>query len=176
MGKIEHIFIAPEKAAQVQALPEVAAIAERGLQGDRYSNDRNRKNAGQQVTLIQAEAIEAFVAETGLALAPHEPRRNLVTRGIDLNALVGQRFRVGECELEGFELCEPCATWGRNTHMEVVRFFVHRGGLNARIVKSGTISVGASIAAAFIIKAPSNEVAEYDVLSESGSDRRIPRG
>ena len=147
MGRIEHIFIAPEKAAQVQALPAVVAIAERGLKGDRYSNELNRKNAGQQVTLIEAEAIERFVAETGLAMAPHEPRRNLVTRGIDLNALVGKRLKVGECELEGIELCEPCATWGRNTHMEVVRYFVHRGGLNARIVKGGTISVGCSIAA-----------------------------
>jgi MOSC domain-containing protein YiiM len=146
MGRIEHIFIAPEKRAQVQSLPAVEAIAERGLQGDRYSNDLNRKNAGQQVTLIEAEAIEQFVAETGLAMAPHEPRRNLVTRGIDLNALVGKRLKVGECELEGIELCEPCATWGRNTHMEVVRYFVHRGGLNARIVKGGTISVGSSIA------------------------------
>ena len=146
MARIEHIFIAPEKGAQVQALPTVEAIAECGLKGDRYSNDLNRKNAGQQVTLIEAEAIEKFVADTGLAMAPHEPRRNLVTRGIDLNALLGQRFTVGECELEGIELCEPCATWGRNTHMEVVRFFVHRGGLNARIVKGGTISVGSSIA------------------------------
>lgn len=147
MSIIEHIFIAPEKGAQVQALPAVVAIAERGLKGDRYSNDLNRKNAGQQVTLIEAEAIEGFVAETGLAMAPHEPRRNLVTRGIDLNALVGKRFKIGECEFEGIELCEPCATWGRNTHLEVVRFFVHRGGLNARIVKGGTISVGSSIAA-----------------------------
>ncbi|MGK2926911.1 MAG: MOSC domain-containing protein [Lysobacterales bacterium] len=147
VGKIEHIFIAPEKGAQVRPLPAVEAIAECGLKGDRYSRDLNRKNVGQQVTLIEAEAIEKFVAETGLAMAPHEPRRNLVTRGIDLNALLGKRFKVGECEFEGFELCEPCATWGRNTHMEVVRFFVHRGGLNARIVKGGTISVGCSITA-----------------------------
>jgi MOSC domain-containing protein YiiM len=62
------------------------------------------------------------------------PRRNLVTRGVDLNALVGKRFYVGECELAGIELCEPCAIWAKNIHKEVVRFFVHRGGLNARIV------------------------------------------
>lgn len=146
MGRIEHIFIAPEKGAQVRAVPAVEAIAECGLKGDRYSDNCNRRSEGQQVTLIEAEAIEKFVAETGLAMAVHEPRRNLVTRGIDLNALVGRRFNVGECELEGLELCEPCATWAKNTHMEVVRFFVHRGGLNARIVKGGTISVGCSIA------------------------------
>ncbi|HUF73875.1 MAG TPA: hypothetical protein VMR74_13355 [Gammaproteobacteria bacterium] len=96
MGRIEHIFIAPEKGAQVQAVPAVEAICECGLKSDRYSNDHDRKDVGQQVTLIEAEAIEKFVAETGLAMAMHEPRRNLVTRGIDLNSLLGKRFDVGE--------------------------------------------------------------------------------
>lgn len=105
------------------------------------------QGAGKQVTLIEAEHIERFVAETGLAMEPHEPRRNLVTRGIDLNALVGRRFLVGECELEGIELCEPCGKWARNTHREVVRFFVHKGGLNARIVKGGDIAIGSAVAA-----------------------------
>lgn len=146
MGRIEHIFIAPEKAAQVESVAVVEAITECGLQGDRYSKMKSRKDAGQQATLIEAEQIERFTAETGLVMAPHEPRRNLVTRRIDLNSLVGKRFFVGECELEGIELCEPCATWAKNTHKEVVRFFVHRGGLNARIVKGGVISVGSSIA------------------------------
>jgi MOSC domain-containing protein YiiM len=147
MGRIEYIFIAPEKGAQVETLSTVEAITECGLNGDRYVNDRNRKDAGQQVTLIEVEPIEQFVAQTGLAMGPHEPRRNLVTRGVDLNALVGKRFRVGECEFEGIELCEPCGIWARNTHREVVRFFVHRGGLNARIVKGGAISVGMSVVA-----------------------------
>jgi MOSC domain-containing protein YiiM len=147
VGSIEYIFVAPETGAPVEAVSTVEAIAERGLKGDRYEDDRNRKDAGQQITLIEAEPIEQFVAETGLAMGPHEPRRNLVTRGIDLNGLVGKRFRVGECELEGIELCEPCGTWARNTHREVVRFFVHRGGLNARIVKGGAISIGAPIVA-----------------------------
>lgn len=146
MGTIEHIFIAPLKADPAQGLTTVEAIADRGLQGDRYADAKNRKDSGQQVTLIEAEQIERFVDETGLALAPHEPRRNLVTRGVDLNALVGKRFFIGDCELEGIELCEPCARWARSTHWEVVRFFVHRGGLNARVVKGGTIAVGSTIA------------------------------
>lgn len=146
MGRIEYIFIASEKGAQLETLSTVEAITECGLNGDRYVNDRNRRDAGQQVTLIEVEPIEQFIAQTCLAMGPHEPRRNLVTRGIDLNALVGKRFRVGECEFEGIERCEPCGTWARNTHREVVRFFMHRGGLNARIVKGGTISVGMSIA------------------------------
>jgi MOSC domain-containing protein YiiM len=146
VGRIEHIFIAQAKGAPIEAVQSAEASAERGLRGDRYASDRNRKDAGQQITLIEVEWIERFVAATGLAMAPREPRRNLVTRGIDLNALLGKRFTVGECELEGVELCEPCAKWARNTHQEVVRFFVHRGGLNARILKGGAIAVGCSVA------------------------------
>ena len=145
MANIEHIFIAQEKAAEVKAVRAVQAIVECGLEGDRYSNAKNRKDAGQQATFIEVEQIERFVSETGLPMAPHEPRRNIVTRGVDLNELVGKRFFVGECEFEGVELCEPCAVWAKNTHKEIVRFFVHRGGLNARIVRGGVISVGSPI-------------------------------
>lgn len=147
MGRVEHIFVASSRAAPMQALTMVEAITGTGLAGDRYACEANRKEPGKQVTLIEAEHIERFVAETGLAMEPHEPRRNLVTRGIDLNALVGRRFLVGECELEGIELCEPCGKWARNTHREVVRFFVHKGGLNARIVKGGDIAIGSAVAA-----------------------------
>ena len=147
MACIENIFIAPARDAPVRSLTTVEAIAGCGLQGDRYANQRNRKDDGQQLTLIEAEAIEQFVTETGLAMRLDEPRRNLVTRGIDLNALVGRYFRIGDCELEGVELCEPCGKWARNTHREVMRFFLHRGGLNARIVTGGTIDVAMSIAA-----------------------------
>jgi MOSC domain-containing protein YiiM len=145
MGRVEHIFIAPEKASPCEAVASIEAVTETGLRGDRYSSGRNRKDPGQQVTLIELEQIARFVRETGLAMDPAAPRRNLVTSGIDLNALVGRRFHVGQCELEGIELCEPCAKWARSTHNEVVRFFVHRGGLNARIVKGGIISVGDAV-------------------------------
>ena len=145
MPSIEHIFIAPEKGAEVKAVATVKVIAECGLEGDRYSMANSRKNSGQQTTFIEAEQIERFVSETGLPMRPHEPRRNIVTRGVDLNALVGKRFFVGDCEFEGVELCEPCAIWAKNTHKEVVRFFAHRGGLNAKIVRGGVLSVGSSI-------------------------------
>ena len=145
MASIEHIFIASETAAEMKTVEAVQAIEECGLEGDRYSQAKNRKDPGQQATFIEAEQIEKFVLETGLPMAPYEPRRNIVTRGVDLTTLVGKRFIVGECEFEGVELCEPCAIWAKNTHREVVRFFVHRGGLNAKIVRGGMVSVGSSI-------------------------------
>lgn len=124
------------------SLDEVEAFREEGLRGDRYADASLRKSPDYQITLIEIENIEAFVRTSGLALAPHEPRRNLVTSGVNLNVLVNKRFFVGEVELEGLELCEPCATFAKHTHLEVVSFFVHKGGLRARIIRGGVIRVG----------------------------------
>lgn len=127
------------------SLAEVEALTNCGLRGDRYAEASHRKSPDNQVTLIELEHIEAFAKAAGLPLAPYDPRRNLVTVGADLNSLCGRRFLVGEVELEGLELCEPCGTFARRTHPQVVKFFVHKGGLRARIVKGGLIRVGDSI-------------------------------
>lgn len=145
MGTIEHIFIAPRRAEPVASLHEVEAITDCGLRGDRYSDMALRKSPDYQITLIEIENIRAFTQASGLPLAPHDPRRNLVTTGIGLNELCGRRFLVGEAELEGLALCEPCATFARYTYPEVVRFFAHRGGLRARIVRGGVIRVGSPV-------------------------------
>ena len=68
-----------------------------------------------------------------------------VARGISLNAFCGKRFSVGGVELEGLELCEPCALFAKRTHPDVVRFFLHKGGLRARILRGGMLSVGDSV-------------------------------
>jgi len=151
MGTIEHIFIAPQPGAPMVALTEVEAITDRGLAGDRNANDRSSKSPGQQLTLIEGEFIAAYNAEPQHAahpLALHEPRRNLVTRGVRLNDLCGTRFRIGEIEVEGVKLCEPCATFERRTHAGIVKFFTQKGGLRARIVRGGTLRVGDAIHAA----------------------------
>lgn len=145
MGKVEHIFIAPRRGEPMVAVANVEAIADCGLIGDRYSDRRNRKSPDYQITLIEIENIDAFGKASGVPLAPHEPRRNVVTRGISLNALCGKRFRVGSVELEGLELCEPCALFAKRTRPDVVRFFVHKGGLRARVIQGGILSVGDSV-------------------------------
>jgi MOSC domain-containing protein YiiM len=147
MGSVQRIFVAPVRGAPMVALEQVEALTECGLRGDRYSEVANRKSADYQLTLIEFENIEAFAQASGLALAPHDPRRNLVTVGVSLNELCGQRFKIGETELEGLELCEPCRTFAKGTHPQVVRFFVHRGGLRCRILRGGVIRVGDAITA-----------------------------
>jgi len=142
MGTLEHIFIAAEEGSPMIELEQVEAVADCGLVGDRNAKEGASHSPGSQLTLIEAEHIEAWNSSGAAALAPHEPRRNLVTRGIRLNDLVGRRFRVGDVEAEGVRLCEPCGTFEKRTHRGIVRFFTHKGGLRARIVRGGIIKVG----------------------------------
>lgn len=141
-GTVKHLFIATDRGSPMLGLPEVEAVRDVGLQGDRYAQAANRKSADYQFTLIELENIEAFAQASGLRLAPDEPRRNVVTVGVRLNDLCGKRFTIGAVELEGLELCEPCGTFAKRTHPQVIRYFVHKGGLRCRIIRGGTIRIG----------------------------------
>jgi len=144
-GSVTHIFLAPARGAPTKSVQLVDAITGEGLEGDRYFEARNRSGPDCQVTLIEGEHIEGFTHATGLALTPAMPRRNIVTRGVRLNDLVGRCFAVGDALLEGIELCEPCSIFARNTHREVMRHFAGKGGLRARIVSGGLIRVGSAV-------------------------------
>ena len=113
----------------------VRAVAGRGLEGDRYFF-ANGAGSGEALTLIEAEALE----DVGLTGA--QSRRQVVVRGGGLNDLVGKRFRVGDVECEGVELCEPCTHLQRLTRPGIIKDLIHRGGLRADILSGGTISVG----------------------------------
>jgi MOSC domain-containing protein YiiM len=147
-GRVEGIFI----AARHEELPEpvecVRALAGKGLDGNRYFYPDGNAPAGRAITLIAAEAVEALEAEHGIAIAPAASRRNVLTRGVDVNALVGKRFRVGDVECYGVELCEPCLHLESMTERGVIKGLVHRAGLNADILVDGEIAVGDDVAAA----------------------------
>jgi MOSC domain-containing protein YiiM len=134
IGTVEQIAISPEESVLPGPVPEIEVRAE-GVVGDRHAE------AG-DITLIEAEALEAFSAETGIELTHEESRRQVLTRGIRLNALVGKRFTVGEVECVGRELCEPCNHLQSLTRPGVLRGMVHRAGLNADVVRPGRIVVG----------------------------------
>jgi MOSC domain-containing protein YiiM len=136
-GTVEHIHLTAERHAPVHAVESVEAEAGRGLRGDRYFGDP----AAEQLTLIEAEAIEVLAAEHEVELPPGGTRRNLTTRGLDLGPLVGRRFRVGEVVCEGLERCEPCLRLAKATDRRVLRGLLHTG-LSAAIVEGGTIRVG----------------------------------
>lgn len=144
-GRVEGIAIAAAAEQPMVLVREAVAHAGRGLEGDRYFNDAgtfsNPNVRGTDLTLVEAETFEQLTLETG-HLNFEQARRNVITRGIDLNALVGERFFVGEVECLGQRLCEPCAHLQRLTAPGVLRGLVHRGGLRADIVAGGTIRVG----------------------------------
>jgi MOSC domain-containing protein YiiM len=142
-GRVQGIFIGA-KYELPQPVERVRALAGRGLEGNRYFYD-NDAPPGRALTLIAAEALAEGAAEAGVELNAAESRRNVLTSGIDLNALVGQRFRVGDVECLGVELCEPCTTLEGLTRPGVIKAYVHRAGLNADILTDGEMAVGDAV-------------------------------
>jgi MOSC domain-containing protein YiiM len=143
-GRVEGIFVTPEHAALPAPVERVRALTGRGLEGNRQLFEQ--APPCQALTLIAAEARGRHEAVTGIVLSPAASRRNVLTRGIDVNALVGRRFRVGEVECVGVELCEPCSHLESLTVPGLIKGLVHQAGLNADILNDGEIAVGDPVA------------------------------
>ena len=136
---VEAIHLGEPKRAPLRAVDSVRAVAGKGLEGDRKFHAQGAK-PGQALTLVEAENVEAA------GLAPGETRRQVTTRGVRLNDFVGKRFRVGEVECYGVELCEPCQHLQSMTRPGIIKELAHRAGINADILNGGTISVGDEVA------------------------------
>jgi hypothetical protein len=154
VGRVERIHVAPDSGDPMESVDRVSVVSERGIRGDRYFDeqglwnlldrdpDRDVKGAS-DVTFIEAEALEAIERDLGIALEPGAHRRNVTTRSVPLNHLVGERFEVGDAICEGIELCEPCGYMQSLIGEEgLSEALVHRGGLNATVVESGRIAIG----------------------------------
>lgn len=140
-GRIEGIHVADSAGKPTRALETVEALPGRGLAGDRHvlgTGTFPSGPSGSALTLIEAEVCESFDPP----LAADEHRRNLVTRGVDLNGLIGREFSVGAVRCHGVRLCEPCAVVERYASRPVLRLLVHRGGLRADIIAGGPIHLG----------------------------------
>ncbi len=132
---------------------KVQAVPRRGLEGDRYfygaGGFSSRSTPGREVTevtLIEAEVIEHLQRDLGIEVEAADSRRNIVTRGVSLNSLVGSEFQVGQVRLVGAGLCEPCVSLVKSIeNRHLLRGLVHKGGLRARIVTRGTIALGDAV-------------------------------
>ncbi len=143
-GTVESIHIAAAAREPMRAVQQAEAIPGVGLEGDRYANRQGtfyKPEPDFELTLIEAEAIEALGREYGVELAPGDARRNVVTRGVPLNHLVGREFRIGAVKIRGIRLCEPCDHLQRLTGHPVIKGLRHRGGLRAQILSQGAIRV-----------------------------------
>ena len=146
-GRIEAIHLRPTSDADPVATATARVVAGKGLEGDRYYFEQGARR-GEALTLIEAEALEGLAADTGIRLSAGDSRRQVLTRGIDLNALIGQEFTVGAVRCLGVELCEPCNHLQSLTAPGVLGGLVHRGGLRADVLAGGEIAVGDAVAPA----------------------------
>lgn len=170
-GQLLHIFVAERAAAPMHELQEAKLVADIGIEGDRYAtgqgyysntprggllarcaewtgrqgNHSHTTRVDRQITLIEMETLEALVRDHRIRLKPSETRRNLVTRDVPLNHLVGCRFLVGETVLYGERLNVPCMYLEKLLGKAVFKPLLHRSGLNCRIIHGGVIHPGDSI-------------------------------
>lgn len=147
-GAVVSIHIAPAAEVGMVSLQEVRAVAGKGLEGDRYYSQTGSFSNSQpdrELTLIEMEAVEALRTEKGVDLAPGATRRNITTRGVPLNHLVGHEFLIGEVRARGIKLCEPCSHLASLTTKDVLPGLIHRGGLRAQILTDGIIRPGDTV-------------------------------
>jgi MOSC domain-containing protein YiiM len=148
-GRLEAIYTASQKRANLKRVEEIEAVAGSGLVGDRYGLQEGTfskpGSPDREVTLIEVEAIEALAHECTIVLEPGQARRNLVTRGVPLNHLVQKEFKVGSLILRGLRLCEPCDHLEGLTVKGVKTGLCHRGGLRAQIIRGGVLRTGDAI-------------------------------
>jgi MOSC domain-containing protein YiiM len=150
-GRVEKIYITPVAGDPPQPVARVRALAGRGLEGDRYAAGAGtwstRPGGGRHLTLIAQEDLDAVAQRSGIRLDPAASRRNVLTSGIDLAALIGVQFYVGSALCVGVRLCEPCAYLEVKTQPGVLEAFVHRAGLRVDILETGEVAVGDRITA-----------------------------
>ncbi|SAK64578.1 MOSC domain protein [Caballeronia catudaia] len=141
-GRVVWVGLRVSRRAPLQVVDSALALAGFGLDGDHYS----RKDGNRQVTLIEAESLRAIASHLGLDdVSPGDLRRNIVTSGINLNALKGRRFHIGDAVLEASGECHPCSrmeeTFGVGGYNAVRGF----GGITARVIEGGTIALATAI-------------------------------
>ena len=147
-GFVEAIYISATATGPTNAVDAALAIPGVGLEGDRYALKLGtfyKPEPDRELTLIEAESIEALRRDYDIELAAGDARRNIVTRGVALNHLVGKEFTVGSVRIRGLRLCEPCDHLQRLTGKQLIKGLCHRGGLRAQILSEGTIHAGDAV-------------------------------
>jgi MOSC domain-containing protein YiiM len=171
-GTLIEIWRTDAAAQPMQRYPAGRLLAGAGLEGDRYALGGGtwaRYPAQEkQVTLIDSDDVAALATELGVDLSPGDTRRNLVTVGVDLPALVGRWFGVGDALLFGMKRCPPCTHLERLTGTRLVKAMATRGGINAAVFGGATIAEGAPVHAL-----TDDEAARRG--APTGADRPVPR-
>jgi len=171
-GTLTEIWLTAAAAEPMRRVPTARLRPGLGLDGDRYALGGGTwaryPDLEKQLTLIDRDDVAAVAAEVGAALSPGDTRRNLVTTGVDLAALVGRWFTVGDALLFGMKRCPPCAHLERLTGIRLVKAMVHRGGINAAVFAGAAIGEGDAVRLL-----PDDEAERRG--APTGADRPVPR-
>ncbi|MBK9580097.1 MAG: sulfurase [Fibrobacteres bacterium] len=138
---IKAIYISKTRDGHIESPHFVEVIAGKGIVGDRYFDDFNRKSPDYEITFIEAEKVDLFNETSNQKIEYWEPRRNIVTIGADLISLIGVKFRIGSAAFEGLESCEPCELFRTRTSSAAFKWFYNKAGLRARVIESGGFQI-----------------------------------
>tara|TARA_Y100000590_G_scaffold414159_1_gene510778 strand:+ start:1141 stop:1578 length:438 start_codon:yes stop_codon:yes gene_type:complete len=141
MGRVVGIGIAEIKGNKIKSVDKIDALKGKGLLNDRKFRENNQKNC--QITLIEIENINYFNDISKTNISPFDFRRNIITENIRLNDLIGKELFVGEVKLKAHDLCRPCKyLQDKLKQKNIVKEFLHKGGLRCEILTNGKITVG----------------------------------
>jgi MOSC domain-containing protein YiiM len=149
-ARLEAIWIAGVAAARPARVPRARALVGHGLEGDRYAAGAGTfsgsvRASTRDLSLIDADDVEAALAELGDDLVAGDLRRNLVLRGLPLRELIGARLRLGEVLIEVTGTCPPCGHLDRLLGREAQAVLAERGGMRAGVLQGGWLEEGASV-------------------------------
>jgi MOSC domain-containing protein YiiM len=144
MSEVYKIGITNKNNQQIKEVSSIDVLANQGVLGDRHFNEFN--DPYNQLSLIESENIDYYNIKYGLNIPYIDFRRNIITKGIQLNDLVGKKFQIGKVELEGIDLCRPCKHLSEALQQNnIIKEFLRRGGLRCQILSSSIIEVGSKI-------------------------------
>ena len=144
MSKVLKLGISSENNKAIKEVVSIEVLVNKGVIGDRHFKDFNDPYC--QLSLIESENIDYYNLKYGLNIPYVNFRRNIVTKGIRLNELVGKKFKIGNVDLEGVDLCRPCRHLTEVLNQNnILKEFIRKGGLRCQILSSSTIQIGDEI-------------------------------
>jgi MOSC domain-containing protein YiiM len=144
MGKVYKLGIATDYNKKIQETESIEVITDKGVVGDRHFKDYNDPYC--QLSLIESENIDQYNTKYGLNISYVDFRRNVITKEIKLNNLIGKKFFIGKVQVEGIDLCRPCRHLTEILKQEnILKEFLRKGGLRCRILTSSKINIGDKI-------------------------------
>ena len=144
MAKVFDIAISQNSKGKMKSINNAEAVAGKGIMNDRHFKENN--NDRSQITLIEIENINYYNKISGTSFLAKDFRRNIITEGVKLNQLLGKEFFIGEAKVKAHDLCRPCKYLQESFNQKnIIKEFLHKGGLRCEILTDGKILVGDKI-------------------------------